>query len=100
MKPGVSMRGHTVSRLVSLAGCLLCAMLLGAPTQSVAQENPLGTIDTPKPVPATKSPEADKPVVQDKDVTEQATSKRRTQRWLSSWPPDWCASGASRRKTG
>src|SRR5947209_7578278 len=76
LKPGVSMRGRTVGRLVFLAGCLLFALLLGLPSQSVAQENPLGTIDTPKATPPPKSPEADKPVVQDKDVAEQATSRR------------------------
>jgi len=70
------MRGRTVGRLVFLAGCLLFALLLGVPSQSVAQENPLGTIDTPKATPPPKSPEADKPVVQDKDVAEQATSRR------------------------
>jgi Ca-activated chloride channel family protein len=70
------MRGHKAYGLIRLVNCLLFAALVGVPGLLRAQENPLGTIATPAPAPPAKKPETEKPVVQDKDVTEQATSRR------------------------
>ena len=69
------MRGCTAQRLIRSFSCLFLAFVFVS-CVGFAQENPLGSVETPAPAPPPPNPELQRPTVQDNDVAAEATSKR------------------------